>query len=112
MDRSISAKVVDEERRGYIEHSAEIVESAGGDTIDAALVFLHLLEADAKGLAEFLLAHAQEDTTQADSSSDMNIDGIGSISARGLGFGHLHHPGARHLRLQGESTPNLPTIGA
>src|SRR6267378_6087414 len=49
------AVAVVEKSDGNIERSGDLLETGGADAVDALLIFLNLLEADAKLVAEFRL---------------------------------------------------------
>jgi hypothetical protein len=59
-------------------------QAAGAHAVRAALVFLNLLEGQARGLAKLFLAHAHKVAAQAQAHADMNINGVGRA---GSGFG-------------------------
>ena len=67
-----------EELHRNAQHLRQIEQSAGANTIDALLVFLDLLERQAELLAELLLAHAKQHTTEPHAASDMDVDRIWS----------------------------------
>lgn len=56
------------------------MQPAGADTIGAPFVFLNLLEGKADGVAQFLLAHAQQGPALTHPGADMDIDGIGAVA--------------------------------
>src|SRR6516225_3795967 len=55
-----------EEGHGHIEGGGDLLKPSRADAIDALLVFLHLLEADAELFAELSLRDLHLDATQAD----------------------------------------------
>ena len=65
-----------------VEDAAEFVETAGGDPVGAALVFLNLLEGKVQLVAQCFLGHAEQGTAQAQALAHVGID-----SVRGAG-GH------------------------
>src|SRR6185437_9162585 len=69
-------QIFEKERHRDIEHLRQLVQPAGTDAVGAALVFLYLLEGEADGLAEFLLAHAEQRAAQPNPCTDMHIDRI------------------------------------
>ena len=69
--------VVEKERHRHIEDLAELEQARGADAVDAALVFLDLLEGQAEALAEPLLAHAEQGTAQPQALADMDVDRVG-----------------------------------
>jgi hypothetical protein len=65
----------------HIEDPGQVEQAAGADAIGAALVFLHLLEGEADGFRQPLLAHAQQRAPLADALTDMDIDRVGETFA-------------------------------
>ena len=56
-----------------------MLQAAGADAVGALLVFLHLLERQAEGVAKLLLAHAQHHPAHADACANMLIGRIGNF---------------------------------
>ena len=70
-------QVVEEERHRHVQDPAELEQPRRPDPVDAALVFLHLLEGQAEQLAQPLLAHAEQGAPQPQPLADMHIDRVG-----------------------------------
>jgi hypothetical protein len=53
-----------------------VLEAARGDPICSLFVFLHLLECQAEGIPELLLAHAEHQSPHAHTSANMLVSGV------------------------------------
>ena len=62
---------------GNFQHFADIKQTAGTDTVQAAFVFLYLLESQPDGFAQFFLAHPQQRAAHFDARADMDVNRIG-----------------------------------
>src|SRR5688572_3641872 len=69
-------EALEEARRRHVERHADVVQAAGGDAVDALLVFLHLLKGDAEEIGKPLLAHADFEPAGADALADLSVDRI------------------------------------
>lgn len=58
------------------------MQAAGADAVGAALVFLDLLKGQPDGFAQLFLAHAQQGAAQAQTATDIDVDGMGVPDAR------------------------------
>ena len=67
------AVAVIKERDGHIERGRDLLKPCGADAIDALLIFLNLLEADAKFVAELGLRDMLLNAPQPDSLSKFNV---------------------------------------
>ena len=72
------AVAVVEECDGHIERGGDLLKTGGADAVDALLVFLNLLEADAKLVAELRLRDPLLDAPQPDSLSQFNVGFAGT----------------------------------
>src|SRR5260370_28709223 len=59
---------------GDAEDPSDLEQSAGGDPIDAALVFVRLLVGHTDEIGELLLGQAEHDSALANSRTDMAVD--------------------------------------
>jgi hypothetical protein len=66
---------VEEKGDRGVERERQVVKSAAADAVGATLVFLDLLERDAKHRRQLLLAQSQECAAQTQPRPDMRIDG-------------------------------------
>src|SRR5215469_2306710 len=60
-----------------VEHTRDLIEPPGRDTVDAALVFMRLLVGHADHLGELLLGQTEHDATFANATADVVIDSAG-----------------------------------
>jgi hypothetical protein len=67
------AVTVVEECHGHIERGGDLLKTGGADAVDALLVFLHLLEADAELIAELCLRDMLFDPPQPDPLAQFNV---------------------------------------
>src|SRR6185437_16192293 len=67
--------VIEEEADRHVQHAGQIEQARCSDPIYATLIFLHLLERQAEGFAEPLLAHAQQGPAETDTRANMHIYG-------------------------------------
>ena len=67
------AVAVVEECDGYIERGGDLLETGGADAVDALLIFLNLLKADAQLVAEFRLRDSLLDAPQPDPLPQFNV---------------------------------------
>ena len=65
--------IVVKKRHGYIERGGDLLQPACANAVDAFLVFLHLLEADAERLSKFILRYFLLDATQPDAFAKFNV---------------------------------------
>src|SRR6478735_8979515 len=72
------AVAVIEECDGNIERSGDLLGTSCTDAVDALLVFLHLLDADAKLVAELRLRDSLFDAPQPNSLSQFNVGFAGT----------------------------------
>src|SRR3569833_1303333 len=77
----------------HIENARHFVETASADAIDAFLVFLDLLNSEAKQIAQLFLTHSNQLTPDAHAIADLNVNGIGLL----LGHGDLFVFAGRNL---------------
>ena len=70
---TIVAVAVVEECDGHIERGGDLLETGGADAVDALLVFLNLLKADAQLVAEFRLRDSLLDAPQPDALPQFNV---------------------------------------
>src|SRR5439155_7794687 len=70
---------LEKKRHRNLQDVRNLLQPAGADPVRALLVFLDLLEREAKPIAELLLAHAQHHATHAHTAPDMLVDGVGSL---------------------------------
>ena len=73
-------KVLEEKRNRHVQGTAQVEQPARADTVNAALVFLDLLEGEPDGLAELCLANAKQIAAQAHPGTDMDVDGVGAAA--------------------------------
>jgi hypothetical protein len=72
------AVAVVKECDGNIECSGDLLETGGTDAVDALLIFLNLLKADAKLVAEFRLGDVLLDAPQPNSLAQFNVGFAGT----------------------------------
>src|SRR5258706_13463172 len=65
----------------HAQNLTDLIEAAGGNPVDAALIFVRLLVGDADQIGELLLGQAQHDAALAHPRPDMTVDVLGA--ARG-----------------------------
>lgn len=68
----------EKERRRYLERFRDRLQPAGTYTICALLIFLNLLKRKAQRIAEFFLAHSEQDAPHPDAASNMFVNRIRS----------------------------------
>jgi hypothetical protein len=83
----LSGSLAEEIGRGHAERGRDLLYAAAADTIDAFLVFLHLLERDAQLRAEPFLTFAAGDAKHAQPGADLSVE-FGCF----LGPGHRRSP--------------------
>src|SRR5215831_14681660 len=81
-------RTLKKKRDRHLEDLADLLKPAGPDPISPLLVFLHLLESKAEGIAELFLTHAQHHPAHAHARTDMLVDRIRCL----FGHGPLPHP--------------------
>src|SRR5258708_5676265 len=78
------AVAVVEECDGYIQRGGDLLETGGADAIDALLIFLHLLKADAELVAELRLRDSLLHAPQPDSLPQFNVGFAGTALLHSL----------------------------
>jgi hypothetical protein len=101
-DRNSVQPVVEEADR-YVERPGDPAQLAGADRTRPALVFLHLLERQSQGLAEFRLGQAQQGAAEADPLADVLVGQL--RGARVPGLAPALHIGLAVLGLHPHSIP-------
>ena len=69
-------RALEEERHRNLQDMRDVLEAARADSICTLFVFLHLLERQAKGMPEFLLAHAEHQPAHAHTSANVLVGGV------------------------------------
>jgi len=72
------AVAVVEERDGYVEGSGDLLKTGGADAVDALLIFLNLLEADAQFVAKLRLRDFLLNAAQPNPLSQLNVGFAGA----------------------------------
>jgi hypothetical protein len=68
--------IVEEERHGDVQDTAQVMQATRPDSIGAPLVFLNLLKGQPDGLAELFLAQAEHVAAQPHARADMDVDWV------------------------------------
>jgi hypothetical protein len=76
-------RALKEKRHRDLQDVRDVLQSTRADAIGALLVFLHLLEREAKRVAELPLAHAKHHPPHAHPAANVLVDEIGGL------LGHL-----------------------
>src|SRR5690242_12307587 len=87
-----SGRALEEPRRCGVERLRDQVQAGGADAVGAVLVFLHLLETDAEGAAELVLAQPEQIAAQAYARADMDVDRSGALASHmmhSVTYGHI-----------------------
>ena len=82
-------RAFEEKRNRHLQNIGDLLQAAGADAVGAFLVFLHLLEGQAEGVAEFFLTHAQHHPTHAHARADMLVDRIGVFLAINISYASI-----------------------
>src|SRR5450432_3038473 len=69
-------RAVEEERYRNLQDVRDVLEAARADPVRTLFVFLHLLECQAKGIAEFRLAHVEHQSAHAHTSAHILVSRI------------------------------------
>ena len=88
--------IVEEERHGDVQDTAQIMQATRPDTIGAPLVFLNLLKSQPDSLTELFLAQPEHVAAQPHARADMNVNRV-----RLVALSATRPPGLllhRHLR--------------
>src|SRR5664280_693330 len=67
----------EEKRNRHLQDVGNMLQPAGADAVGALLVFLHLLEGEAEGVAELFLTHFEHHPAHAHARADMLIRQVG-----------------------------------
>ncbi len=84
-------QALEEVRRRHAQSLGDLEQGGGGDAVGAAFVLLHLLEADADGVAERGLGHLAPLTQHAHPRADQGVD----LRRKILGFRASSHRASR-----------------
>src|ERR1700704_3213892 len=79
----------------HAQYLTDLVEAAGGNPVDAALIFVRLLVGDADQIGELLLGQAQHDAALAHPRPDMTVDVLGAARGAARGGGAKRRDGGR-----------------
>jgi hypothetical protein len=69
-------RALEEERYRYLQDVRDVLEAARSNPVCALFVFLHLLECEAKGNREFLLAHFEHQPAHAHMAAHVHISRV------------------------------------
>src|SRR5258706_12229467 len=86
----------------HAQNLTDLIEAAGGNPVDAALIFVRLLVGDADQVGKLLLGQAQHDAALAHPRPDMTVDVLGAARGAARGGGAKRRgggPAGRHALL-------------
>lgn len=88
---SVVVNAHEEPCNGNVQNLGNLPQAAGGNPIRPAFVFLELLKGQAQLFGERRLAQTAQDASNTDTSSNMYIDGVGTLFAWSFCFLVLRH---------------------
>ena len=71
------ADAFEEVAHAHAQGAGNVEQLGGGDAVEAALIFLHLLEGEPERIGQPLLAQSQLTSARADAGADVHVDGVG-----------------------------------
>src|SRR5260370_30266426 len=89
----------------HAQNLTDLIEAAGGNPVDAALIFVRLLVGDADQIGELLLGQAQHDAALAHPRPDLTVDVLGAARGAARGGG-----AKRRAAAPAESAPRRPPL--
>src|SRR5580692_801158 len=103
---------LEEERNRHLKDLGNVLQAAGADAIGALLVFLDLLECQAKGVGNIGLTHIEHETAHAQAAADVLVYRIENASGHRItlnspGFYSIHQTERNAAKDQGGPAPGL-----